>query len=892
MQKVKGRVLMIKNSGADSMSNYGGSWYVLSFLNANNGRSEVVYGRADVSVTKDCYIEFEGEEVDDVRYGRQWRVKAGTLINSNPVKDKKAAIGYLSSYRLFPSLPFGTPEKIYKAFGLSFAEHVINEPDDFQRMFGLSDDAMDELFCVIRQDFPTIFLENIFPTMKGYKNMARKILHMGHEGETASFQITFDYIKQIAKMFSHNPYGFVGDGLTLAAIDDVAMNDIGISIDNSYRCLALIWKATVDFTNSFHCAYVNMSREDEARYFALNYLSEVHLGVKMPASLTYTCYRTTEGDVGLFNWFYNVIYRCIGSLYGNTANRGATQRALVSLQGVRNGKVEVFNIRDAYDEIRLYPFSVLKDELNIVSALNLYENYTHAYAQILADRRRKVKAWRSVSQNRVWNSFTPEQMFAVVSSVGSMCSFITGGPGRGKSYVVEGIIDFWVNCLGKPAGCFAPTGQAADRLRRRLGNTCSCETIKHFTVVNNIKNYKKSEEVIIGSKSVPAANSTLIVVDETSMVDYDDAASFLDYVRGCTLVFVGDVDQLQPVGIGNFMTQVIGTDMFPISYLTRNFRASAAVVAANGDALAEGKSLSEMKISVGHDDNDMFMYLPAFDNESLVNAAVDSFGQFRQVESDPSCTLLLAPTNRICYSLNVRLQELYNVVKGKASSVPDMHCPYLEKPNKTCVYYDTAGYSITCFPYNERSVASGGNLVHVRVGDRVINTKNHSDIKRFALDSRRTILERSVGVFNGDRGTVMRYYEVSAPIQISFVEILLDNGYTVFIERECLSEWKLGYALTVHRAQGGEADNVIVCMPTSIYDRLFDISRGGKNPMLTRNLLYTAVTRAKRNVVLVGSKEVIDRAVATPAVSYNDDLAQMLKTVHSGNQSLVYSRIS
>lgn len=871
MAKVKGRVTRVRTAKADNYSRFNGLWYVVEFRNTANHNCEIVSGTADIHLAENCYIEFDGEW-SKTDYGDQWVLNKGSIIHGDPLKDKTSMIGYLSNKSLYPTLNFLHINAIYAKYGFDFASEVLNNPDAVQRAIGLSDADMDCLTSGVREDFPTVYLENRFPTMRNHKNLARKILsvHLLFK----EMRITMAIVDSVIGSFRDQPYAYVGlNGISLREVDDVVLTDFGWADDKDERCIILIRSAVMGYIDSLHCTYVNLSNEQEARYFATNFLTQEYLGVVLPPSLVYKPYRTVNGDAGLFNLYYNIVYKYYFGVMTGFASK------CLHLQNLINGVIAPSNTAsDPLGEVRLYPAVLYDSEEFIAGAL-----YEYIGVPVNFNLVSKVKFWLHTSGkcdqngNPLWLNLTDEQLRAVIASVGSSCSFISGGPGRGKSYIIQCLVDFWQNCLGRTAGCFAPTGRAADRLRA-FNMGCTCETVKHFTTINKMRS-SHDDRIWIGGFACDRGSNVLIVVDETSMLDYEDAAEFLKYTKGCHLVFVGDVDQLQPVGLGSFMLQVMKTDIFPVSFLTKNFRTNVASLAANADAVAAGKLLKDLHWDPGDGESDMFMYMPAFDDDGLVESAISAFGDFRRVEPDLSSTLLLAPTNRICYNLNVKLQDIYNVAKGMAVSSQDWKCPHSKRTNGSYImrrYYDTAGMQIPCFAYNERSSADHSSRVFVRVGDRVINTKNHSMMPRYELDGNRDVKCESVGIFNGDRGTVTRFYASFDGTESPFVEVLLDNGWTVYIDKFTMNEWKLGYALTVHRSQGDEADNVIVCMPTYTFDRLFDTSRGGKNPMLTKNLLYTAITRAKKNLMLIGSRSIIDQTLQTPSISYNDALSEMI----------------
>ena len=891
MAKVTGRVYGIVYTGKVDFSGVRSSFCVLRFLNEDTLSSEIVSGNVDLRPGPGSWIEFEGE-LTDTKYGEQWVLNDGSIIHVDPLKDNRSLAAYLTNPYLFPELDTRSVNMIVRTYGVSFAEKIISDPDEVAKKCCLSKDAVACLLNGVSIDFPVVFIENEFPSMKRFKNMAHKIVKffMGDSKQILSKES----VDAICNSIRKSPYTLVvKSGVPIKEIDYVAQMDLNVDVADVGRGLASIYCAVRLFVEDFHCTYVRLTDENESRLFASQYLTEQRLGIELPVSLKYKPYVTINGDAGLFNWYNNILLRYI--LCGVNLQSGKSLTYcrskddwLVLESSSGNGLVR-FDL-NAGNELRLYMSNIYDYKDTIASICSDYYHVQNCvspasavFKKAVTSRKKCLKNYCANSGNNAWLQITPEQLNAVKTSISNNMSFISGGPGRGKSFTIQCLADFWRNGLGLPVACFAPTGQATDRLKSFVRDTASCETVKRFITINSVHAVDKNDSMLyVGGQEILNKSSLLVIVDEVSMLDFEDASEFLSYVNGATIVFVGDPDQLPPVGIGPFLFEMLKSGLFAVSVLTKNFRADALRLATNADIVRDGCVLKNLKYYDDPINNEVFMYSSAFDDNTLIEKALDYYGDFMGSEPDATTTLLLAPTRKVCYQLNVRLQAKYNVQRHSSSPLVDVACPACMKDNGTFEirsYYDTYGYEIPLFNYSERLAGTKVTPIKVRIGDRVINTKNHATDTKYRLDSAGRVVGKDDGVYNGDRGIVTRYYTAVNDVSEVFVEVKLDSGYVVYVPYDRLHEWKLAYALTVHRAQGGEAKNVIVAFPSVSNGFLFDTAHGGKNPMLSRNLFYTAITRAKKNVIILGNNEVIDRALGIVSIPYNVALSETVQTL-------------
>ena len=289
----------------------------------------------------------------------------------------------------------------------------------------------------------------------------------------------------------------------------------------------------------------------------------------------------------------------------------------------------------------------------------------------------------------------------------------------------------------------------------------------------------------------------VIIVDEVSMVDIQLMYFLLRAVkRGCQVVLVGDKDQLPSVGAGNVLADILASDVIPHLYLTQIYRQSEdSLIITNAHAINEGK-------------------MPHFDN-----ASTDFFFKNCTDADDALSTIIEMCVDRVPSYLNVDTSHVQVLAPMKAGicGIDNLNkCLQARinppKASKFELYTDKFTY---------------------RVNDRVMQITNNYERVWTKLDG-----EQGTGVFNGDIGTIIGIDTLTSEISVQFE----DDRIARYVKAD-LVELTPSYAITIHKSQGSEFDCVIIPV------------LGGPPMLLTRNLLYTAVTRAKRMVVLVGTKQ-------------------------------------
>ena len=396
-------------------------------------------------------------------------------------------------------------------------------------------------------------------------------------------------------------------------------------------------------------------------------------------------------------------------------------------------------------------------------------------------------------------TFDSQQRSAIENSLKSGVSVITGGPGTGKTTIIKCVLNI-LEQDGNKVMLLAPTGRAAKRLSESTGK--EAKTIHRGLEIN----FRGSGSTFVYNEQNPL-NANAVIVDEVSMVDVVLMNSLLKALPSdCKLILVGDKDQLPSVGAGNVLGDILASGIIKISYLTKIFRQDEkSLIVSNAHLINQG----EMPY-IDNSSKDFFFesHEEALEiKESIVNLVTRRIPNFAKTESTK--IQVLAP------------------LKAGASGVQNLNTCLQEQINK---------------PVPSRYEIIVGKTTF-REGDKVMQTSNNYDLlwkRKLGLTT-----EEGSGVFNGDIGYIHKIYPGSGETEVWF-----EDGRECIYQRTDLAELSLAYAITIHKSQGSEFDIVVIPIIA------------GPSIILNRNLIYTAITRAKKMVVLVGSKKCLRRMIA------------------------------
>ena len=390
------------------------------------------------------------------------------------------------------------------------------------------------------------------------------------------------------------------------------------------------------------------------------------------------------------------------------------------------------------------------------------------------------------------------QRDAVIQAISSGLLVITGGPGTGKTTTINTIIRYFEG-EGMEIRLAAPTGRAAKRMTEATG--CEAQTIHRMLELSGAPEDDRSASFLRNEEN--PIDADVIIIDEMSMVDIFLMNSLLKAVTpGTRLILVGDVNQLPSVGPGNVLRDIIASERFNVVKLTKIFRqATESDIIVNAHKINAGE-----KFPIGPSSRD-FIFIRREEAGNVIGAMITLVSQKlpKYVDAKPFDIQVLTPTRKGMLGverLNTVLQEYLN---PKDSSKQ-------EKEIGTTIF---------------------------REGDKVMQIKNNYQIEWETRGKHGIPTDRGMGVFNGDMGVVDNINFYSEKLTVKFE----DDRYVEYPFKQ-LDELELAYAVTVHKSQGSEYPAVVIPLLS------------GPRMLMNRNILYTAVTRAKKCVCIVGTEEV------------------------------------
>lgn len=421
-----------------------------------------------------------------------------------------------------------------------------------------------------------------------------------------------------------------------------------------------------------------------------------------------------------------------------------------------------------------------------------------------------------------------KQVQAVVEAVNSGLLIITGGPGTGKTTTINTIIRYFES-EEMEILLAAPTGRAAKRMTEATGY--EARTIHRLLEISGMPGDERSVGMHFERNEENPLDADAVIIDETSMVDIHLMQSLLKAVNpGTRLILVGDVNQLPSVGPGNVLKDVIEAGCFNVVMLTRIFRqASQSDIVVNAHKINAGET-----VPLGKKSND-FLFIKRDDPNTIINAMITLVQKKLPgyVGADPYDIQIMTPMRKGALGverLNTILQE------------------YLNPPDKSKLEKESGG-------------------VTFRVGDKVMQIKNNYQIEWTSYNRSGIPVDKGAGVFNGDLG---RIREINTFAELVTVEY--DEGKRVEYSFKQLEELELAYAITIHKSQGSEYPAVVIPVWS------------GPQMLMTRNLIYTAVTRARACVCLVGVpyvfQQMVDNAMEQKRYSgLRDRIEEIMETL-------------
>ena len=397
-----------------------------------------------------------------------------------------------------------------------------------------------------------------------------------------------------------------------------------------------------------------------------------------------------------------------------------------------------------------------------------------------------------------------QQKKAVMEAVVKGVTVITGGPGTGKTTTINTIIKLFER-QGLNIVLAAPTGRAAKRMSEATG--CDAQTIHRLLEISggisDDENDGRGTYTFERNEENPL-DADVVIIDEMSMVDVSIMNSLLKAICvGTRLILVGDVNQLPSVGPGNVLKDIISSGEFTVVKLVKIFRqAAVSDIVTNAHKINRGEH-----ISLDNKSKDFFMMQSLDINEiaTIITILVrDKMPKY--VNAKPFDIQVLTPMKKG----EVGVEKL-NVILQKELNPPSR---------------------------DKKEREAHGSIF--REGDKVMQIKNNYQIEWEIRSKYGTLVENGTGVFNGDCGKIKMINEFAQLVTVEFEE-----GKMVDYKYSQLDELELAYAITIHKSQGSEYPAVVIPLLS------------GPQMLMNRNLLYTAVTRAKHCVTIVGSARMV-----------------------------------
>ena len=455
-------------------------------------------------------------------------------------------------------------------------------------------------------------------------------------------------------------------------------------------------------------------------------------------------------------------------------------------------------IQEVMGERRLYSSTLYYMEMNCARMLLDLNIPFSADENVLKNKITKIETREEITLDEL-------QKKAVLQAVLNGVMIITGGPGTGKTTTINTILGLMED-EGLDILLAAPTGRAAKRMSETSGR--EAQTIHRLLEINGGVSSEDNAGMHFERNEFQPLEADVIIVDEFSMVDiYLLNALLKAIVPGTRLIMVGDVNQLPSVGPGNVLKDMIKADFCHVVRLNRIFRQAAeSEIVTNAHKINAGEQIS------------------------LDNKNMDFFHLERKLTSDViNVTIQLIMKNLPSYVHADRydIQVLVPMRKGELG---------VENLNKVLQSYMN--------PKTRDKREREFHGVLFREYDKVMQIKNNYQIKWVKKNPYGDVYEEGTGVFNGDTGIIRNILDIEETVIVEFEE-----GKLVEYDYSDMDEMELAYAITIHKSQGSEYPAVIIPII------------GGPKMLLNRNLLYTAVTRAKKCVTLVGSSSTIQQMI-------------------------------
>lgn len=446
-------------------------------------------------------------------------------------------------------------------------------------------------------------------------------------------------------------------------------------------------------------------------------------------------------------------------------------------------------LKQSEEGVRVYPTNYYYMELNTAKMLHDLNVHAEIDEEYVRKRLELIEQDAGLSLDK-------RQREAVIEAVKHGILILTGGPGTGKTTTINAMIHYFES-QGLDIFLAAPTGRAAKRMTEATGY--EAQTIHRLLEVNGNPEEHEGRSGFSRNEENPL-EADVIIIDEVSMVDLPLMHALLRaIVPGTRTIFVGDENQLPSVGPGSVLKDLQQAGCFATVRLTRIFRQ-----AAESDIVINAHKINNGEMVVLDNKSEDFFFLKRQDANTIISVVI---------------TLLQKKLPKYVDAEMYDIQVLTPMRKGLLG---------VERLNRILQEYLNP-------PDRKKAEKEYGEKLF-REGDKVMQIKNNYQLEWEIATKYGLVVDKGVGIFNGDMGVITNINTYNETLEIEY-----DEKRKVTYPFQLLDELELAYAITIHKAQGSEYPAVVIPLLP------------GPRQLYHRNLLYTAVTRAKKCVTLVGS---------------------------------------
>lgn len=441
--------------------------------------------------------------------------------------------------------------------------------------------------------------------------------------------------------------------------------------------------------------------------------------------------------------------------------------------------------------IRVYPSNYYYMELNTAKMLHDLNIHADIDVAYVSNRLQLLEQDAELSLDEM-------QRQAVIEAAKHGILVLTGGPGTGKTTTINAMIQYF-GSQGLDILLAAPTGRAAKRMTEATGY--EAQTIHRLLEVSGNPEDGDGRSGFARNEENPL-ETDILIIDEVSMVDLPLMHALLRaIIPGTRLIFVGDGNQLPSVGPGSVLKDLLRSECFPTVCLTKIFRQ-----ATESDIVMNAHKINRGEPVVLDNKSRDFFFLKRQDANTIISVVI---------------TLLQKKLPKYVEAETYDIQVLTPMRKGLLG---------VERMNRILQEYLN--------PPNQKKTEKEYGDKLFREGDKVMQIKNNYQLEWEIATKYGLVVDKGVGIFNGDMGIITNINTYNETLEVEY-----DEKRKVTYPFQLLDELELAYAITIHKAQGSEYPAVVIPLLP------------GPRQLFHRNLLYTAVTRAKKCVTLVGSED-------------------------------------